>query len=318
MKEWTQNVGKGAPLMWDDYSGEPTFDGAGKPSQVKPGEFDYRAGLKPANKMQQPLVAMDNAHKAGFREKATRLAQRGLAVDTRPPWKGSSGRQAIVGTPQDKPGQPVPQPRRQDEKRVKSPGNMSSNNAASPSAHIVALSPETRQVTASARPEKRISSKKDHDASSGRQIYNSVPADSSSGATLHQQPTLRKGDFRPAYASDDSPPPRRTRNSPNSRFVEDSPGQNPNSRFSWTTTATSMYQRDSPPPSPPPPMPTKYLNEASPSPQASMLERGHPTRRLGVDEPSPPMSSGRSFSAGSTLRKPISSAFAVRTLVTLN
>lgn len=326
MKEWTQNVGKGAPMMWDDYSGEPTFDGAGKPSQVKPGQYDYRAGLKAVHKERgAPAAETTNLAKtaAGFKEKAARLAQQGLSVDTRPPWKGSSGRQVIMDAPRDKPGQPLPKPRRKEANRVESPGANLSNNPVSPAAQNVARAPETRQVAVG--PEVLNTEETNYNASSERDMHNSGPSPYSDrygtptrdyhyspGATIdpsEQHPAFRNGGSRGVYASEDSPP-RKARNDLDSRTIEDSPSQHPASRFSWTTKASSTYQQDVPS-SPPPPMPTKYMNEASPEPQPSMLDRGHPTRRLGSDSPSPTMGT-RSFSAGSTLRKPVASTLAVR------
>ncbi|KIW07227.1 hypothetical protein, variant [Verruconis gallopava] len=349
MKEWTQNVGKGAPMMWDDYSGEPTFDGAGKPSQVKPGQFDFRSGLKPVKKLENPISPSNEAQKTSFKEKASRLAKQGLSVDTRPPWKGGSGRHAIVDAPQDKPGQPIPQPRRPEEKRAKSPGHDPLNSAISPKVPKVASPPETRQVTASptaqAYPGNGLSDMSGHNANAERQVYGSVPAGpplqhySSPNAypspppdrnvtpvkdypyspnptadhSSDQHPALREVNSTLEIDASQRTPPRRQRNSSYSKKIQESPGQEPGSHFSWTTTATSVYQH-SPPPSPPPPMPTKYVDNASPSPndKASILDRGHPTRRLGLgDSPATPMS-GQRFSIGSTTRKPVGSAPAVQ------
>lgn len=128
-KAWTKDVGK-KPMQWDDYSGEPTFDGEGKPGQVKPGEFNLRAALKPvARKVSQPVAGTDQERKAAYQDKASRVVQKGvppLSVDTsaRPAWKGASGRQALVPAPEDNPGLPLPIPRRsskQMDEQVKSP-----------------------------------------------------------------------------------------------------------------------------------------------------------------------------------------------------
>jgi hypothetical protein len=82
-KEQTQNIGKSGQILWDDYSSEPAFDSAGKPSQVKPGQFDYQPKLKPIKK-KQPATTAASKQNAGIMEEASRLAQRSLEVDTRP------------------------------------------------------------------------------------------------------------------------------------------------------------------------------------------------------------------------------------------
>ncbi|TID23111.1 hypothetical protein E2P81_ATG02227 [Venturia nashicola] len=129
-KAWTKDVGK-KPMQWDDYSGEPTFDGEGKPGQVKPGEFNLRAGLKPvARKVSLPVPEIDQDPKAGHQDKASRFVAKGtsiLSVDTnaRPAWKGASGRQALVPAPRDNPGLQAPKPQRTlkqtDEPPIRSP-----------------------------------------------------------------------------------------------------------------------------------------------------------------------------------------------------
>lgn len=339
--------------MWDDYSGEPTFDGAGKQAQVKPGEFDYRSGLKPTSKLPQTTALSNTAHKTSFKDKATRLAKQSLAVDTRPPWKGGSGRHAIVEVPQDKPGQTIPQPKRPEEKRAQTP------QSASPTL-VGAYSPETNPKTAlpdiehpalrndvsSARRESEspiadLSSQSYTNANaypSPDSERNATPTDEYSYSSpaaaqtlLGRHLELDQSPPQPSFTDnelDQSPPnssftdeiaPLKTRSNHSNNIARESPEPNNDSRFSWSTKATSVYQQSAPP-SPPPPMPTKYTNGASPaglryaseSPvpiKASVLDRGHPTRRLEAEaEGASP--SARSFSAGSTLRKPVST-FAV-------
>ena len=288
--------------------------------------------MKPVNKLPQPAALANTAHKTSFKDKATKLAKQSLAVDTRPPWKGGSGRHAIVDAPRDKPGQPIPQPKREERQRLQSP---TSNSAVSPNA---AQAPETQRVPVQQYPEDttpdivaRNNVSREYESgtagpspqfpNAGVDHYSSPVDDRSRTPTidqfyagaaaeprLSQHPALKNERSQPTY-TEDSPP----RTTQSSRAVTESPDPNFDSRFSWTTTATSTTYQQSVPPSPPPPMPTKYMNSASPgrvfsdspaSVKASVLDRGHPTRRLGTE--SPPVGA-RSFSAGSTLRKPVSS-----------
>lgn len=224
---------------------------------------------------------------------------------------------------------------------MQSPGTGSLNSSASPN---VAVSPETHQVTSAYaypdHPASDIAAR--NNASSGRRDYNSdpsgpspydhnpndypsptpdrnvtptndypYPSHASTNHSVGVHPAHRDNYSQPRYTEET--PPRKTPTS--SKKVQESPDPNFDSRFSWTTTATSTYQQ-SVPPSPPPPMPTfpsgRDFSESPASVKASVLDRGHPTRRLGAD--SPPLSSARSFSAGSTLRKPVS-MLAVSTVI---
>jgi hypothetical protein len=322
-KEWTKDVGK-KPMQWDDYSGEPTFDGAGKPGQVKPGEFNPRTQLRPvARKAYQPPAGAEQETKTEFRDKASRFAQKGLVIDTetRPAWKGASGRQAIVSAPKDNPGLPPPKPRRSSNQMD---GREKSQQISAPQTAVRSVAPgvETAQVAASSsfqendngsyRPTAPLKVNKANNPKTPRQDASQATAGyERTGYPSPVSPTeqaLTPTQGRQEYRSSPAAPrsgditlPKRASHT-NTDKSSQSGGRlsdnypDPVSRFSWTTTATSTstnYQH-SPPPSPPPPMPVAFANISAPSPVGSdvtarvspdvapsILSRGHPTRRLG-------------------------------------
>jgi hypothetical protein len=339
-KAWTQAVGKGSPMMWDKYSGEPTLTGAGVPAQVKPGSgFNLRSQLRPTgNKTYQPPPTDPAApHKATFREKASKFRQ-GLTVDTRPSWKGASGRQTIVAAPEDKPGQPIPQPARAAQ-QARSPVSSPQSSGTPSTTRRVAHDPETARVATPENMEAQedhVNATEPHRAArdSPRQILASQasrefkqtgypsPVSPIDGATTPTQASPQRG-YSPLNdnSGDIILPKRQPGSSLNKGSNSSPPNQNAdlNSRFSWTTQATNTTYQHSPPPSPPPPMPAQYANNFSPTPVGShmvkvspdtaptVLNRGHPTRRLGDQSAGPPSPTFSMRSISSTIRKPVPS-----------
>jgi hypothetical protein len=338
-KAWTQNVGK-SPMMWDKYSGEPTLTGAGVPAQVKPGTaFNLRSQLRPTGSRayQPPPADPEAQQKTTFREKASRFAHKNLTIDTRPPWKGASGRQAIVAPPEDNPGQPLPVPQRAP-KRVQSPENTPQSGAPPTAVRKVAASPETATV---ASPETTDTQKEafppleEHPAyrNNPQEIYASQgpPEVKQTGypspvspTDVETTPTQTSPEHDYATRTTDDiilPKRHESRRSPERESNSRQSSQNhpdPTSRFSWTTTNTSTTYQHSPPPSPPPPMPQAYANIYS-QPQSrtgstarvpldtapTVLNRGHPTRRLGDQSAGPPSPTFTLRSISSTIRKPV-------------
>ena len=243
--------------------------------------------------------------------------------------------------PKDDPGHPIPIPRRRSN-RVKSPENTPLSSG--PPTAVLSGTPtrETARVTASSQAQdkelKPIVPLK-AGRNSPRQIYASPATSPQFRPTGYPSPVSpTAGTFTPtqhmqehyhAGKLGDEVYPRRgpdADTNKSARAPTTSDDQDPVSRFSWTTTATSTTYQN-PPPSPPPPLPTAHLSSNAPQSIAvtqspadsptgglSILNRGHPTRRLGeqaTDPPSPPYS-GRTFSMGSTTRKPIGTAPAVQ------
>lgn len=305
-KAWTKDVGK-KPMQWDDYSGEPTFDGEGKPGQVKPGEFNLRAALKPvARKPSQPMPGADQELKAGYQDKASRFVQKGMSplsvdTDSRPAWKGASGRQALVPAPKDNPGLPAPKQRRnskQNDEPIKSPVGSPQTHAPRPVERPVAPAYETTPVAspsviqeydneslhdaASIKPTPPLKTSQDKAKAnvslpgpSGFERTNyPSPASSNEQATTPTQAS-HTHDYRTsptAPSSGEITLPKRGAQ-PQVDHASPSAGRSSGqyqdrdpvtSRFSWTTMNTSTTYQHSPPPSPPPPMPTAYANIRSP------------------------------------------------------
>ncbi|KAE9975051.1 hypothetical protein EG327_008562 [Venturia inaequalis] len=289
-KAWTKDVGK-KPMQWDDYSGEPTFDGEGKLGQVKPGEFNLRAALKPvARKASQPVPRTDQEPKAGHQDKAPRFVPKGvppLSVDTnaRPAWKGASGRQALVPTPKDNPGLPAPQPQRnskQTDEPIKSLGSSPQTHAPRTVERFVAPAYETTPV-ASPPVIQEHDSESLHEAegikptpplklSQDKVKTNISPPESSefeqSGypspvSSNEQATTPTQATHTHDYPTTPIVPTSGEINLPK-RGAQQTDRDPVGSRFSWTTTNTSTTYQHSPPPSPPPPMPTVYANIRSP------------------------------------------------------
>nr|XP_036582480.1 uncharacterized protein CTRU02_07524 [Colletotrichum truncatum]KAF6791184.1 hypothetical protein CTRU02_07524 [Colletotrichum truncatum] len=117
---------------WDDMTGEPTSLNTGRAGQVKPQEYAQGLGhSQPFGKSPAALKAMQNAPQAqqNFGDRLRRLRPVGGspkqqnqgqdsatapdAIDERPPWRGASGRSAIVNPVRDTaPKEPLSIPRR--------------------------------------------------------------------------------------------------------------------------------------------------------------------------------------------------------------
>ena len=78
------------PTRWDEYSGEPTRNGAGHPSQVHPSTFD-EALLNDRSYNVTICGGPDKTRKTSWSERAVRIGKDALSLDTRPPWKGGGG-----------------------------------------------------------------------------------------------------------------------------------------------------------------------------------------------------------------------------------
>lgn len=240
--------GSSEPTRWDKYSGEPTTATTGLPGQVKPGT---------------PLVALKSTG---------RLQQTdpGLVIDTRPPWKGASGRHAIVEPVKDKerkPGEAIPVPRRSS-KRKPIPATSPSN--ATPSGiRVVDTEGET------------------------------------SPASVRESTPIADETIKPDPADRRSIP----RKSIDTTYARQSSRENPDSRFSWTTYNTDTTYQQSPPSSPLPPMPALPVQpvSAAPANPYSIMNRSRPVPSSGSSPspaPSPTIDTARKPVPSSTYDAP--------------
>ena len=275
---------------WDDWSGEPTTKDSGRSGQVRPGAFDVRNGSPSSSKAGRSGSGTGGSVK----ERAARLGVNEPNLsDTRPPWKGASGRHQLVERPRDKPvrDKPLPAPTPlsipiQKQRRPSAPQTSTPDKSLPASPRNVPGSPEngpahnldTQRVS---RP--IVNRDDEYD-----DIKPVVPLKVTSPTSPHFTPPPTNPKAQSSYPSPISPsngqnskemtisgkgsasfPTRQS--SMESRNLEpyhdDHP---PTSRFSWSTHTTgTTYQQQSPPPSPPPPVPKASMESAaSPSPPA--------------------------------------------------
>jgi hypothetical protein len=248
------------PTKWDKYSGEPTTSNRG-----------LSHGVRPEN-------VLENIEKMKLR-KAEQAANKAPKIDTRPAWKGASGRTAIVEPVRDKPGQkaPIPQPRRE----VRKPAPIITSSYA-PSPTLNSPKSTVADVEASHTPSSTIRPVPSY----SKQLQPSTPpAEGTHLAEKTSQDTL-KNIHRSDLENTDS------KNTPDTRFERAQDpinGRTNDSRFSWTTQATNTTYQHSPPSSPPPPLPPmpSDQNSSLPAPVASIMHRSRPVPSSRNYSPSP-------------------------------
>jgi hypothetical protein len=261
------------PTKWDKYSGEPTNSERGMPHRVKPG-----AVVQDIEKIKLKVVA------------PVRETDSSTAIPLfRPPWRGASGRATLVEPVADKPGQPVPIPRR--EVNRPSPIRSTPQSPSVSSEHLLPSPKSTvADIAGSHTPADTI-----------RPIP--LPRGTSSSET-HSLSTKGSNDtMRKVTTSTEDDERARTPTNPTypDGSQEQTPtrnGKGPDSRFSWTTQATNTTYQQSPDSTPPPLPKNKLTIETS----NSIMNRSRP------------ITSGRNYSPGpdspissvvSTVRKPI-------------
>ena len=275
---------------WDDWSGEPTTKDSGRSGQVRPGAYDVSNG-SPASNSSNPSGP---TAKASVKERAARLGgNQQVLPDTRPPWKGASGRQQLVERPRDKPvrDKPLPvttplsiPPQKHRRPSLPQTSTPTKSNAVSPREN--AGSSQTRALRDA---DTRLVSSplaNEDDDDDDDDIKPVVPLKVTSPTNPHFTSTPINSKFNAAYPSPITPKTDQDKSAPSTTenfkesmsfpirqssieprvvdvYRDDTP---PSSRFSWSTHATgTTYQQQSPPPSPPPPIP-KVSGEFNGSP----------------------------------------------------
>ncbi|KAF2673970.1 hypothetical protein BT63DRAFT_172447 [Microthyrium microscopicum] len=299
------------PLKWDKYTGEPTSPDKGVDSGVKPESVvavleRTRAALQSARLRSAPDAAANSATKK---------------VETRPPWKGASGREAVVPPVQDKPGQKLPIPQREVRRPVAMPTPpMSSSpviartNEAEHETEHASTSPRQPQAIETIRP---VGTPDRSNAGETSSYAVHPVTNTHHPSSTHNAAPIPADAYNPRTPTEDTP--RRSddtiRNNEQRKRSNSRPDDQFDSRFSWTTQATNTtYQGHSPPPSPPPPLPTNFPHYSSFTnpPADSIMNRRRPVPARTYSPPSPV--SSPIISNNAPRRKPIGLGLGVSTL----
>jgi hypothetical protein len=195
------------PLRWDKYSGEPTTNKSrGLPSTVKPENVIQQVKLR-STSVKSSASSKDEA----------------AMIDTRPPWKGASGRTAIVAPVVDQPGQTAPLPRRE---------------IVQPATYGIP-SPPLKSPIQGPREMPSANTLKQADYTEAAPMTPRNPSFSSRPSTAH---TVERTDSNVRQSEDElhATPDKNESENPTDR----------GSRFSWTTQATNTTYKQSPPSSP--------------------------------------------------------------------
>lgn len=333
-KEPVANTGRGRTpssrlTRWDDFSGEPTTNYAGKPAQVIPGSSNYApyAGNGPQDYGMGYRVSVSagrqKAKKNPFSERAARFGSKGLSVETKPreEWRGASGRTTIVQPLADKPSK-MPLTIPPQSYRRPSPGMSDGSGRSTPSSATITV----RRIPMGAD---TSSVSPNHDRTDTHDAHedpikptvplkvgrNSPPRSIASPASPYTQkhpypspitpsvqnqiPTYITPSYTQHSDTEDShsDPSQSTvpRKSIESTHAFNRDDNVPVSRFSWTTYATNTTYQHSPPPSPPPAMPTATIATLTPTPAISVINHRRPVPSVASTVSTP------------TTRKPVAS-----------
>ncbi|KAI9688638.1 MAG: hypothetical protein M1822_000995 [Bathelium mastoideum] len=302
---------------WDDWSGEPTTKDSGRSGQVRPGAFEVANGSLASHNSNSSGLAT----KGSVKERAARLGgSQQVLSDTRPPWKGASGRQQLVEQPRDKPmrEKPLPvttplsiPPQKQRKPSIPQTNTPTKDLPASPRENVGS----SRSGTARHSDTHIVSQPPVNEDEFDDDIKPVVPLKVTSPTSPHFTSTPVNAKSRGAYPSPTSPNSAansntmRTASNPKDAMLfparQSSMGARasdpyhddsiPSSRFSWSTHATgTTYQQQSPPPSPPPPMPkvsAEYDMTPSPPARTTPPISSVPGGILDRSRPVPPSSS---------------------------
>ncbi|KAJ9649524.1 hypothetical protein H2199_000300 [Coniosporium tulheliwenetii] len=283
-----RRAGADVTTRWDDFSG---YHGA----TAHDGRFNPGSGN---------TTGIDGSTAMKSTERESRFKEKGLTIDTRPPWKGASGRSAIVGPLKDNKslyGRSLAVPTRND--RRPSPTVSDRSGLTTPSSAVQTArrlligtsAEETNKELQGMDDEtiKPIVPLKAGRNSPLRNVSPTTPASArvnpypspitpsvqsqvpASSGTYHQE-------LRHSPDSEDLPQAARRASlgtvdsTHTARQVEE---RDPVSRFSWTTYATSTTYQQSPPSSPPPPMPNIFPSSITSTPTptaAAVMSRRRP------------------------------------------
>lgn len=230
------------PTRWDKYSGEPTSSAKG-----------LTHGVAPENVLQ--TLEQIKLRKASNGD-TQRIPRREVSQEVKPPWKGGSGRIALVEPVQDKPGQRVPIPRRPVGSLspiVTSPamssGSVHEHLIPSPKSTVADVS-GSHTPSDTIRPDPMASSLSVASAHSQHsQLSNRGQSmiDETRQLINNSNDILRRAQLAMSNVPEPPRTPTNAEEFDSSEMETPTPnGKNTNSRFSWTTQGTNATYQQSP------------------------------------------------------------------------
>jgi len=257
---------------WDEYSGEPTRNGAGRPSQVHPSTFD-EAILNDRSYNVTISGGSDKHRKTSWSERAVKIGKDALSLDTRSSWKSGTGKTARADSTKDS--------RSNNYTAVKNlqtdseSDNSLGSNANKIESYLGPIDPDSvspmmpselmreygnEDVSPIVTGAEATSRFETYAANSGANMQRVSSGGSIIRKPVGSAPHHNKENKIPAqlnshfsWATMTDSDTDSVNTSRTSRTVGPDQMQNSESRFSWTTVNTAAtYQQDSPPASPPP------------------------------------------------------------------
>ncbi|OBT45991.1 hypothetical protein VE00_03702 [Pseudogymnoascus sp. WSF 3629] len=264
----TAGLRKTSGTRWDDYSGEPNEQG--RPPSVQPGQF-----TPVVTNLEDSYNAAQSAPKVqtSFSDRVRKLKEGNKSGGSKPEWKGSSGRMAIVAAPEDNPSAPPLQIPRKSSKRVPSNPSLGGSRVTSPSNETPVVSPTAHGGPQYFNPALNTTSELYDEPSSP---INSLPS---------QRVQARRPIAAPATPDKSTLPPSVSTIERNFHealkdvsISNSSDGPQEVSRFSVTTYAPSTTTSSSPRPSTDsvPPLPEPYQYTSSVPANSPILNRRRP------------------------------------------
>lgn len=277
-----RRAGADVTTRWDDFSGYhgPT---------INDGRFKLSSGN---------TTGIDESTAFKSTERESRFKEKGLTIDTRPPWKGASGRSAIVGPLKDNKsvyGRSLAVPSRNDQRpspTVSDSSGLTTPSSAVQTARMLLIGTSTDQSSKELQDTDDETIKPIVPLKAGRNspLRNVTPT-TPAGIRVHPYPSPITPSVQHETLSTSGAYHQELRSSPES---EDPPQaarraslgtidsthtarqvgeRDPVSRFSWTTYATGTTYQQSPPSSPPPPMPATFPSSvvSTPTPAAAAV-----------------------------------------------
>lgn len=260
---------------WDEYSGEPTHDGRGKESSVQPGtqpvETQYPHLKERTKQILAGLREREGAKKTPWGKPPPPVADDPLDnPPQREPWRGASGRAAIVepvkNTPSARTG---PLPHADNINHMKAFQSPEARQyESSPAGQTIRTKPSEESIKPVVPLKTRnltppLTGNTPLQSPTKRSLMDSPEPILAPPAEITERPRVESPQYDPEPTTPTTPIPGSLHGDefaePSSSFVSPGMGQE-QSRFSWTTYATStesprsmgQVTRDS---SPPPPMP---------------------------------------------------------------